>query len=335
MTVVAAVRLSALGDVVHALPAVRALREARPDWDVVFVCQHPFGSLLAAERWGVRVVEHDRGGGPRAYLATAAALRAAGVEVALDLQGNFKAAGLCWLSRAARRIGVAGDLRRERASAWLLNERVRHRGAAHPARAAMAVVRAVAPHATWRALALRASDEEIARERRALERLGLRPDRPFRIFVGGDLADPRSWRTEAMRRAAARGLPHVVVLGPAEAALGEESFPGPVLRHGAGQLRRLVALGALAARVGGRVVGPDRGATHVLAATGAATTFLYGPQDPRRTAPPGARVLVSSRTPECAPCRRRTCRHRQGPVCMDFEPAAARESQGPPPWEDA
>lgn len=333
MTTVAAVRLSALGDVVHALPAVRALREARPDWEVLFVCQHPFGALLAGESWGVRVVEHDRRGGPRAYLATAAALRAAGVEVALDLQGNFKAAGICWLSRARRRVGVANALRRERASGWLLTERVRHPAPPHPAHAAMAVVRAVAPGARWRPLVLRAGEDEVALERRALERLGLDPDRPLRVFVGGDPGDPRSWRVEAMRRAAARGIPHVVLLGPAEAVLEDDTFPGPVLRHGAFELRRLVALGDLVRRAGGAVLGPDRGATHVLAATGAATTFLYGPQDPLRTAPVGARVLVSKRPPDCAPCRRRTCGREEGPVCMDFEPGEAREVTGPRPQE--
>jgi ADP-heptose:LPS heptosyltransferase len=96
------------------------------------------------------------------------------------------------------------------------------------------------------------------------------------------------------------------------------------LTHARGQLRDLVALGALVARAGGRVLGPDQGATHVLAATGARTLVLFGPQDPERTAPPGAGVLLRQDGPACVPCRRRRCHHPQGPVCMAFTTAQAR-----------
>jgi ADP-heptose:LPS heptosyltransferase len=83
-------------------------------------------------------------------------------------------------------------------------------------------------------------------------------------------------------------------------------------------LRELIAVGRLVAAAAGRVLGPDQGATHVLAACGAETSVLFGPQDPERTAPPGARILLRSDGPDCVPCRSRRCRHPDGPVCMDF-----------------
>jgi hypothetical protein len=157
---------------------------------------------------------------------------------------------------------------------------------------------------------------------------GIDPRQPFRVLVLTDPRDPRSWPPAALQREAEAGAwPAVVVAGPAEARL-PWSGPPPCVRHGAGELHRLAALGALVARAGGEVLGPDQGATHVLAATGARTAVLHGPQDPARTAPPAARVLARADAPACAPCGQRRCRHPQGPICMDFTTGTARAVAG-------
>ena len=170
-----------------------------------------------------------------------------------------------------------------------------------------------------------AQPEEMDRERLALAALGFPAGQPLRILVMGRGGDPRVWPRESMVREV-RELPgpSLWLAGPDEGGL-----PVPediaVLRHGPGELRRLVALGCHLAQVGGEAVGPDRGAIHVLAACGLPSTVLYGPQDPARTAPPGARVLVHPDPPDCAPCRQRRCTHPQGPVCMEFTSAEGRE----------
>jgi hypothetical protein len=66
------------------------------------------------------------------------------------------------------------------------------------------------------------------------------------------------------------------------------------------------------------VFGPDKGATHVLAAAGAATMLMSGPQDPKRTAPLAAQVLRRADGPACVPCRQGRCTHVEGPICMEF-----------------
>ena len=93
-------------------------------------------------------------------------------------------------------------------------------------------------------------------------------------------------------------------------------------------MRRLIALGGLVARAGGEVVGPDQGATHVLAASGAPTRALFGSQDPTRTAPMTARALVSATARDCVPCRARRCSHPEGPICMAFATEAGVEVPG-------
>jgi ADP-heptose:LPS heptosyltransferase len=131
---------------------------------------------------------------------------------------------------------------------------------------------------------------------------------------------PRAVVADVVRTAP---LPVLQLFGPAEAHVAAAAA-APSLRHASGELRRLLALGGVIAAAGGDVVGPDQGATHVLAAAGAACSVLFGAQDPLRTAPVGARALVRPDPPACAPCRQRRCTHAQGPVCMQFAPEAGR-----------
>jgi len=205
----------------------------------------------------------------------------------------------------------------------LLNEYCQACVPAHPAAQAEAALRVLAPG--LRALPPRvvASPGELAREGEALQDLGIDADKPFRLLVCSDPADPRAWPLASMQREAqAAALPTLWLLGPAESSMTLAS-DARALRHQAGDLRRLIALSVLIAAAGGEVVGPDRGATHVLAAGGARTHVLFGPQEPSLTAPLGAISLVKKAGPDCSPCRRRRCDHPEGPVCMDFTLADA------------
>ncbi len=315
------VRLSALGDVVETVGAVRALARAAAGVELWWLVQEDAAPVLQGLDFDCELIRHDRTGGVRAVWRTARALRARRFDVALDLQGNWKSALLCRLSGAGRCLGVARGARREPASALLLSKRVPCPADAHPAAAALAVVRAFCPGALPAAPALIATEAEVRREAVAVAAVGVDPQRPFTVVVGTDGRDPRDWPSRWWPAATAGG-PAVVLLGPAEAAAPPDCGLA-VLRHGRGELRRLVGLGALVARAGGRVLGPDRGATHVLAACGAECHALFGAQDPRRTGPVGSTAWRRADAPECLPCRARQCAHDDGPVCMHFAPPGA------------
>lgn len=312
------VRLSAMGDVVHTLGAVEALALALPTAEISYVTQRENAPLFEHLPFSIDVIEHDRRGGWRSYLRTGGELRRGGFDVALDLQGNWKSAGLTRWSGAARRIGMAAELRREPSSAVCLTERVGDPAANHPFRAALACVRRIAPDAGDTPSRVHATREEVEAERVALAACGIDPNARFDVFVVGDPADCRTWPIEAMRRqASSHPVPIVWLRGPSER---QAPVPGgvTVVTHGAGSVRRLVALGTLCREVGGTVLGPDQGATHVLAATGVRSIAMFGPQDPERTAPLAATVRQRADGPDCVPCRSRACRHEAGPICMDF-----------------
>lgn len=328
---VLAVRLSAMGDVVHALGAIEAVARARPHWRVHVVVQREFAPLLSGLDHIASVVEHDRSPAIAGMLRLRRRARQLGCGIALDLQGNWKSALVARLCGAARRIGIDRPWRREPGSAHLLTERVRASvDVAHPRRLALDVVRHVVPDAADLAPRLVAREAEIAHETAALSALGIDAGLPFLGLILGAPTDNRSWPSDqAAREAAACPWPAVVVLGPREPQ-GMAWPPGlPLLRHAGGEVRRLVALGAILARAGGRAIGPDQGPVHVLAAAGAQVTVLYGPQDPARTAPASGTVLLRRDGPACVPCRRRVCDHQEGPVCMRFFSATGVSAGSP------
>ncbi len=320
------VRLSALGDVVQSLGAVQALAAARPEWDLVWVVQREFVPVLACAGLPLQLVPHARRPALAGLLRTRAALRARRCDVALDLQGNWKSALVARLSGAGRVLGAAAASRQAAASAMLATQRIAC--SRHPARMAQALVRELVPGLPESPPRLVAPASELARETAEVRALGVDPTRPFRVFVVTDPRDPRAWWPSAMvREERAAPLPALWLYGPGEAHLAAPAGVR-VLRHAGGELARLVALGTLLALAGGVALGPDRGATHVLCASGARTIVLYGPQDPESTAPLRAQVVRRREPPPCMPCRSRVCRWRQGPVCMDFSPALESSGTG-------
>lgn len=340
MTSVLLVRLSAMGDVVQSLGAVAGLRAVRPAWRLTLVTQPEWRPLLAGLPLVDRIVAFDRRGGLGAVRALRRELRRERYDHAVDLQGNWKSAMVTWLSAAAERIGMAGRWRQEPRSRWLLHRAVDCDADPHPARAAWELVRQLAPDAPFLRPRLSATSTECASVRERLSRCGIEPRRPFRVFVGSDASDPRALHPDRIVELCRDGVPTIALLGPDEPGPFAE-WPGPVLRQPAGGMRELVALGAVVAEARGEVVGPDRGATHVLLAAGAAGRVCFGSQDPRRTAPPAALAMVHPDPPACSPCRAPRCAHPQGTVCMQFVPTAGRPvaiglppdgATGPGPW---
>ena len=104
------VKLSSLGDVVHAMPAVQDLRLAWPQARVDWVVEPAFAPLLRRCSGVRRVIECDLRRWRRAPLAAAtrtawrnfrAELQAQAYDRVIDLQGLSKSALVAWLARLA------------------------------------------------------------------------------------------------------------------------------------------------------------------------------------------------------------------------------------------
>ncbi len=333
------VRPSHLGDVVSALPVFHALRAAAPEAEIGWVVQPEFGSLLAGLPGLDRVFPFGRRRGIGAWVRLRRELREFSADLAVDAQGNLKSAGAMLASGAPRRIGLARVDWRERMGALVVND------AAPPARPGSHAVERMFSLARHAAGALGDDDSELRTDPgltqaelargEALARRHLPGNgRPAVIVHLAAPNDVRSWPVSHYRGLAelllSRGRGVLLLSGPGERPIGvhlrEAMGTRPGLRHWVGQhhLRETSAFFAASARRDARLVSCDSGPMHLAAACGMAVVALAGPQDPARTGPwpPTDRdgsphtVVTSADPPECSPCLSRSCRHREGPVCM-------------------
>src|SRR5262245_22427407 len=119
------VRLSAIGDVIHGLPVLCALRDALPNAFLGWVVEGRAGDLLECHPALDALVRVPRGWlkSPRAVWQLRQRLRAMRFDTVIDLQCLTKSAIAAWLSGARRRIGKAGADGRE-LSRWFHTELV-------------------------------------------------------------------------------------------------------------------------------------------------------------------------------------------------------------------
>jgi lipopolysaccharide heptosyltransferase II len=305
------VRLSSIGDVVHTLPALAALRRA--GFECGWLVEPAARPLLDGNPALARAVTMPPArrfalGEARAALTS---LRRAGYDVALDFQGLWKSALWARLSRAGRSVGFSGDARREPLSGVLLHETLQPRPeAAHVIDKNLALLRAVGVEALGlREFPLPALDADTERVEAQLTALGL--ERFALLNPGGGWAS-KQWPVESFgalaRGLAGHGLPSLVTFGPGEEGLADRvvaASAGAAQRSFPTTLRELVAL----ARRATLVVAADTGPLHIACAVGTPVVGLYGPTDPARNGPFSSADVVVREVPPCAPCHRRDCPH--------------------------
>ncbi len=300
------VRTSALGDVIHALPVLTALRRHLPEARIGWVVEEGMAPVLAGHpdldqmivarlrQW--RKVSRKGTGELGGFVSE---LRRFSADVALDLMGNYKAGVISRLSGARTRIGFARPHRREPSSAIFINRPVVPRGV----------------HAVDRMLSLLDAlglppepadfgPEKLFREEPALEITG-----PFALLHPGagwaNKRYPPAWWGKATRLLQIEtGLPTWVA-----AARGEEDLAAEVAAASEGAARVVPApdLPTLAAliRRARLMLGGDTGPSHLARALGTPLVMVMGPTDPERHGPYGdPQGAVYKRLP-CSFCYQR------------------------------
>src|SRR5262245_5703687 len=137
------VRLSALGDIVHALPVLAAIRRHWPEAEVDWLVEEAYAPILGLasglnRRIIVRATQDAAPtdqtvtfGGALGYPRAISYLRGRNYDAALDLQGLIKSAVWARLSGAARIIGFHRDHVREAPAAAFYTDEVTPAQGAH------------------------------------------------------------------------------------------------------------------------------------------------------------------------------------------------------------
>ena len=312
------VRLSALGDIVHALPVLAALGRAHPAAAIDWLVEEDFAPILSlAEGLHRRIIVRARTsavtadavsfGGVLGYLRAAAFLRSQHYDAALDLQGLIKSAVWARASGARRVIGFDRAHLREPQAAALYSETVVPQDAPHVIQKNLSILAALNVHRAPVELPLRAtSSPEISR---AVEEAGGRGG--YIVLNPGAAWPNKRWPPERFGALAAAlrdraGLRSLVTWGPAERALAESVSRASA---GAADAAPSTTVGDLAALVrdAALVVSGDTGPLHIAAAMGAPLLGLYGPTWPERNGPWDPNDEVISRAASCVCHHKRQC----------------------------
>ena len=111
------VMMSAVGDAVHVLPVINAIKRARPSTRISWILQPGPASLVRGHESVDEIVLFDRAKGVRAYLDLRNELATRRFDVALALQVYFKAGLVLAMTRARVKLGF--DRARARDLNWL------------------------------------------------------------------------------------------------------------------------------------------------------------------------------------------------------------------------
>ena len=298
------VRLTSLGDVVHAIPAVAALRRAFPsariDWLVGDRCRELVELVPVVDR----CLPTPRLRAAAEFPRLLRTLRAARYDAAIDFQGLLKSAVLARGSGAGRVIGFGRGQVRERAARLFYTETPDIGSPAHVIDRNLALGAALgAPRAPAEFPIASPQSPAVERARAAL---GRPETREFALLNPGAAWASKCWPAERFGALARRlwrehGLPSVVAWGPGEHALAARVAAASEGAAAAAPPTRIADLVALS-RAAAVMVAGDTGPLHVAAALGTPVVGLYGPTDPRRNGPWSAADAVVSRCGGCG-CR--------------------------------
>ncbi|HEX5136165.1 MAG TPA: glycosyltransferase family 9 protein [Planctomycetota bacterium] len=307
------VRLSAIGDVVHAMPLAMALRRRYPGARITWIVEAKAAPLLEGHPAVDDVLLFPRREGGRGWGRFLKYLRALRLDATVDPQGNWKSGLVGLLSGARVRAGLHVRDCRERANALFTNRHGRPAAGPHGVDRAFAAGGPLGVAKGPDEWGLRATDAEKEAWRARCREAGGDPDGRIVAMHLTDPDDARSWFAEAWAETAralvVQGL-QVVLNGAAERRplAGEIAGPGIFDLTGKDDLRGLVAqFASMAERPGNVLLSPDSGPLHIAVAVGLRVLCLSGPQDPARTGPRAGVSLTAWEGLPCAPCLERRC----------------------------
>jgi len=303
------VRLGSLGDLVHTLPAVAALRRAHPSLTLDWLVDAVHAEFLAlVPVLSTVVVLRDRT--MSAWLEARRTLRARHYDAAIDFQGLVKSAALARLSGAGRVIGFGRRAAREGSAAWFYSEAIEIGEGRH-------VIEKNLRLAALLGAATDAVEFPLVRVESALAaQIAETAGTSFAILNPGAAWPNKRWPPESFGQLAAilrdrHGLRSAVLWGPGEHTIARDvaaASSGAAFVAPETEIADLVAL----ARRARLIVSGDTGPTHIAAAVGTPVVALFGPTNAKRNGPWRPDDVAITRYEGCDCHYQRRCRRREG-----------------------
>ncbi len=319
------VKMSALGDIIHALPVSAALGEAFPHLEISWFVEEPLAPLLTGNPYLTEVITLKKYRGqdlvsPRCLSDVGRCLR--GVrqrkfDMTLDLQGLTKSAAVVVASGAKHKLGYHWL----REVARMVEQPVPCLPTSvHIVDQYLDVARFLGANPTTPKFPFHIPEAEEEAVEAMLCAEGIAPTAPFVALNPASAKANKQWGTEryaALGDALYRdyGLLSVLVTADKAVAAGVVAAAEhpPVSLAGRTNLKQLAAV---LRRSAVHVCG-DTGSGHLAAALGCPVVSIIGPTDPERVCPHGQRANALSHREGCgATCNWHHCEYAH-PRCLD------------------
>ncbi|OGW67812.1 MAG: lipopolysaccharide heptosyltransferase II [Nitrospirae bacterium RIFCSPLOWO2_02_FULL_62_14] len=324
------IKPSSLGDIVHALPTLAALRRRFPQAHIAWLVKRQWAGLLE------RVEGLDRvwavGPGIAGWLSEIPRLHAERFDLAVDLQGLFRSACLARLAGCPERVGFANG---REGSPWFYTHQV-----AVPTPEMHAVDRyllaaealgAARPETPQFQFKMAPADREQVSA--VLSQAGVRDGSPWVAMNVSARWPTKRWPEEYFAAVAGRlhqeGAGPVVLIGGPDDRADAQRVKTLVKTFSIIDVTGLTPLGLLPALLQSASVllTNDSGPMHVAAAVGTPVVALFGPTSPVRTGPYGKGHRVLTHPLPCSPCFSRRCTNAIERECLTgIEPAQVAEA---------
>lgn len=309
------VKLSAIGDVIHALPVSYAIKEAYPNAEITWVVEPPAYELLTMNPCVDRVlVFHKKefrsvGGFLRRILPFRREIQREHYDAVLDLQGLFKSAAIAYLAKAPVKLGMC-DMREgsDRVSRPVVGPHAN----GHIVERYLDVARALGCPVKKVSFPLEVPERETAIAQQLFRQEGAHMENPYAALPVGANWPNKRWPAASFARLGdwlyrQKIVPVLLGGGPVDAQRAAEiaaqmEIP-PVSLVGRTNFAQLTAV----LRHAAVTVGGDTGPVHLSAAVGTRTIMLMGPTDANRNGPYGQPENAVEVGSSCKGCWKRAC----------------------------
>ena len=308
------VKLSAIGDVIHALPVAYAIKETYPDSRLTWVIEPPAYPLAEACPHIDRLIlfkKKEIRSSLKGFLKNVPPLRhelkSEKYDVSMDLQGLFKSAVIVHAAGAKLKLGTC-NMREmsDRVSRPVVGEH--HDG--HIVERYLDVARAAGCKADEVRFDLDIPAKECKNAEQTLEWVGVKATNDFAVLAVGANWPNKRWSADSFARFAdwlygQKIVPVLVGGGAVDAATAADieskaEIP-PLNLVNKTTLREL----AHVMRKAVLAVGGDTGPVHLASLLGTRTVMLMGPTDANRNGPYRGKAIEVNR--DCRYCWQRSC----------------------------
>lgn len=309
------VKLSAIGDVIHALPVAHAIKETYPAAHLTWVVEPPAYELLTAVPCIDEIVLFRKKdfktihGFKENFWPLRRQLKTRAYDVSLDLQGLFKSAAVVKTAGAKKRFGTCNM---RELSDWVSKPVIGANAHGHIVERYLDVARAVGCTVNEVVFPLTVSTSTAQAADKILAEAGMKCQNPYVVLAVGANWPNKRWPAQYYVALIdwlyrAELIPVLIGGGAVDeniaAAIEQKAEIPPVNIIGKTSLLELAHI----LRQAKAVVGGDTGPVHLAAGLKVPTVMLMGPTDANRNGPYGQPDNAIEADRPCKYCWHRAC----------------------------